>query len=120
MNRRKARHMSRRALAGGYVPATPVATPGPYPQTVGYLLKSFADSGFRLQHNAFMDESPPERETFSGGVIVSARVRNIERLRYQIAPAARTIYCGRYAYEFINATAAKRVGAVGTNSPGAT
>lgn len=123
MNRRRARHMSRRARAAEPAKLPPVPRNGcahaagfklkhgncgdcgaihPY-WLLGPALQHLVNSALNLELRRIpeLDEAPPERETFSGGVYVGARERNLQRLSYTIVPAARLIVVGKYTLAFL-------------------
>jgi len=118
MNRRRARHMSRNARQRAAPAIAPrskgcarcgaveeklngrcvgCGTLSPYAQLPMGLQSLIGTAlNFEVRHVPALDESPPERETFSGGVNLSARERNLARLRYFVLRNERLIVVGKY------------------------
>lgn len=65
-------------------------------------LAQMAMTGFPVVHVKHLDECI-ERDTFSGGINVSARARNGKLLRCYFDNSTQRIYCGRHALAAISA-----------------
>ena len=105
MNRRNAKRLSRRMRAQKkpWSPTPLVVPERPKSAIFDNLIAAAHGAGFRVLHLPALDERPPERETFSGGINLSARKRNIERLAFCVLKPARQIHVGKYADAFLDA-----------------